>query len=256
MIRLHRPPWPSGPNEYMVILALDTTTDIGSVALLCNEVVRGYYVGNAEVPHGRRLPGDVTRLLERQNVSIKDIDLYAVATGPGALTGLRVGIATVQGLAMANSKRVVAVSALNALALAARMSHSVPDVDSVGVLMDAHRGEVFSGLFGGIGDRGREAYGETLESPSVGTIQETLMRWRSLVEPGRLWLVGSGALASRGRTDIVESDRFIEPTPLIAPALGMIAAKKVTTALDPGQVKPLYIRPPDAVLARNRLSKK
>ena len=55
------------------------------------------------------------------------------------------------------------------------------------------------------------------------------------------------------RIIIVESDRFIEPTPLIAPALGMIAAKKVTTALDPGQVKPLYIRPPDAVLARNRL---
>ena len=240
----------------MVILALDTTTDIGSVALLCDEVVRDHYVGNAEVPHGRRLPGDVTRLLERQNISIKDIDLYAVATGPGALTGLRVGIATVQGLAIANGKRVVAVSALNALALAARMSHSVLDGDSVGVLMDARRGEVFSSLFGGIGDSDREAYGEILESPAVGTIEETLMRWRSLVEPGRLWLVGDGALASRARTNIVNSDRFITPTPLIAPALGMIAAKKVATAIEPGQVKPLYVRPPDAVLARNRLQKK
>ena len=55
---------------------------------------------------------------------------------------------------------------------------------------------------------------------------------------------------------MVGLDRFIAPTPLIAPALGMIAEKNVTTAVDPGQVKPLYIRPPDAVLARNRLQKK
>lgn len=240
----------------MVILALDTTTDTGSVALLCNGVVLDHYIGNAETPHGRRLPGDVLRLLERQKISIKEIDLYAVAIGPGALTGLRVGIATVQGLAMANGKRVIAVSALDALALAARTSHSVPDGDSVGVLMDARRGEVFSSLFGGINDDSREVYGEILESPSVGTIEETLTRWRSLVELGHLWLAGNGALASRGRTNMVDLDRFIAPTPLIAPALGMIAEKNVTTAVDPGQVKPLYIRPPDAVLARHRLQKK
>jgi len=72
--------------------------------------------GDPAHTHGQRLPGELMRLLDQAGVRIEDVDLFAVAAGPGSFTGLRVGIATVQGLAMARRRRVVAGSTLDALA--------------------------------------------------------------------------------------------------------------------------------------------
>src|SRR5688572_25275652 len=99
----------------MLVLALDTTTRQGSVALTRDGVVLATYPGDAAVTHGVRLPGDLVRLLDAQTLRIADVDLFAVAAGPGSFTGLRIGIATMQGLALANSKPLVGISALDAI---------------------------------------------------------------------------------------------------------------------------------------------
>ncbi len=236
----------------MVILALDTTTAAGSVAVVCDGTVRGQLIGDPEVSHGRRLPGDVLRLLARGRLSIQDIDLYAVATGPGALTGLRVGIATIQGLALANGRQVVSVSALEALALGARTSRSIPADDAIGVLMEARRGEVFSALFGRFDGGNPAMHVEVLEEPSVGRAPAVLARWRCITDPRHLWLVGDGATPARHAMSALDEDRLIEPVPRVAPALGILAAARVAEAVPPHLVRPLYVRPPDAVLARAR----
>ena len=57
-----------------------------------------------------RLPGELAALLERESVALREIDCFAVATGPGSFTGLRVGIATMQGLAMATGKPSLEIS--------------------------------------------------------------------------------------------------------------------------------------------------
>ena len=99
----------------MVVLALDTTTRRGSVALARDGAVVDARAGDSAVTHGQRLPGDLMRLLDGHNLRVGDIDLFAVAAGPGSFTGLRIGIATMQGLALANGKDVVGISALDAL---------------------------------------------------------------------------------------------------------------------------------------------
>src|SRR5262245_20183821 len=99
----------------MFVLALDTTTRRGSVALARDGAVIGVTSGDPAITHGQRLPADLLRLLERHTLSVRDIDLFAVAAGPGSFTGLRIGIATMQGLALANGKPIVGVSALDAL---------------------------------------------------------------------------------------------------------------------------------------------
>src|SRR5215217_874051 len=100
----------------MLVLALDTTTRAGSVALVDDDRVVDERTGDASRTHAERLPADVLTLLDAHQLSIAQVDVFAVASGPGSFTGLRVGIATIQGLAFVARRRIVSVSALEALA--------------------------------------------------------------------------------------------------------------------------------------------
>src|SRR5262245_51166335 len=110
----------------MRVLALDSTTRDGSVALVTSREnagsmpAREFAVvdsrGDGSRSYAERLPGDLVALLEAQKLSLADVFAFAVASGPGSFTGLRVGIATMQGLAFAAARPLIAVSALDALA--------------------------------------------------------------------------------------------------------------------------------------------
>src|SRR5262245_2462620 len=128
----------------MHVLALDTTTRAGSVAIVVDDRVLIEEMGDPSKSHAERLPEDVLRALAASGLSTAAIDVFAVASGPGSFTGLRIGIATIQGLALVHGKRVVPVSALRALAEigAAQLAEGA----IVGAWMDAYRRDVFSAL--------------------------------------------------------------------------------------------------------------
>src|SRR4051794_35602956 len=135
----------------MRALALDTTTPAGSVAIVAAVAAAGEpraiagRCGDPSRPPAGRFPRAVVALLGECGLTLRDVDLLAVASGPGSFTGLRVGIATIQGLAFVTGGRVVGVSALDALAQQASVAAAPGAL--VGAWMDAHRGEVFSGLY-------------------------------------------------------------------------------------------------------------
>src|SRR5687767_15154980 len=104
----------------MRVVALDTTARAGSLALAIDGVIVEDMRGDASRTHGERLPQDILDLLARHQLRIADVDVYGLVTGPGSFTGLRVGIATVQGLASATGRNVVAVSTFDVLAHIAR----------------------------------------------------------------------------------------------------------------------------------------
>jgi hypothetical protein len=85
----------------MIVLALDTTSQAGSAALLRDSVVLQEVTGDLAVTQVQRLPMQLARLLEEAGVALAEVDLLAVSVGPGSFTGLRVGIAAMQGLAVA-----------------------------------------------------------------------------------------------------------------------------------------------------------
>ncbi|MEZ5288781.1 MAG: tRNA (adenosine(37)-N6)-threonylcarbamoyltransferase complex dimerization subunit type 1 TsaB [Vicinamibacterales bacterium] len=103
----------------MLILALDTTTRAGSAALLDDDRVLVVHPGARDATHGERLPGELARVLDDARVPLASVGLLAVAAGPGGFTGIRIGLAAMQGLSMAIDRPVVGVSALDAMALAA-----------------------------------------------------------------------------------------------------------------------------------------
>ena len=133
----------------MIILALDTTTRAGSVALMSADTLLGWSSGDPDRTHGERLPGDLLRLLATHGTSLHDVDLFAVCAGPGSFTGLRVGLATVQGLALATGRRVVPIPTLEALAHAG-LEHQPSGGQRPALIvpwMDAHRREVFAAVY-------------------------------------------------------------------------------------------------------------
>src|SRR5215203_87759 len=133
----------------MLILALDTSSAAGSAAVARDGAVIVERSGDSSRKHAERLPRELMDVLEAAGATIRDVDLFAVCTGPGSYTGLRVGIATMQGLALAQHKRVVAVSAFDAFAsLRPPSSDLRPRPSNLhAVWIDAGRGEVFASLY-------------------------------------------------------------------------------------------------------------
>src|SRR6058998_3716690 len=168
----------------MRVLALDTTTPAGSVALIEDDRVEDERRGDAARTHAERLPGE--------RLSASDIDLFAVASGPGSFTGLRIGIATIQGLAFVHRRPVVGVSALDALAWAASAGAKAGTL--VAGWMDAHRGEVFSALYR-VTDAAPLALDRLVEidAVAVGDPAATLARWAARGSAETPVFVGDGA---------------------------------------------------------------
>jgi tRNA threonylcarbamoyladenosine biosynthesis protein TsaB len=237
----------------MRVLALDSTTRAGSVALFVDEghgVTIVECAGDPSRTHAERLPADLLALLAGHHLTAREIDLFAVASGPGLFTGLRVGIATMQGLALVCGRPLMAISALDALAQLA--SRDAADGSLVGAWMNAHRRDVFSALFlvrdAPVFDPRRLA---AREGPSVGDPGVTLQRWLQR-EGAPVSIAGDGA--ELYRTTIIEripAALVRDPSPLAA-ALALIAAERYRRGErgSAAAVQPLYVRRPDAELAK------
>src|SRR5450755_2128655 len=100
----------------MLILAVDTSTRTGSAALLRDSEVLSEISGYEETPYSTRLFRDVALLQERANLRLDQIDVFAVAAGPGSFTGLRVGLTAVKAWAEVHGKPIAAISGLEAIA--------------------------------------------------------------------------------------------------------------------------------------------
>jgi tRNA threonylcarbamoyladenosine biosynthesis protein TsaB len=224
----------------MIVLSLDTTTRTGSAAVVRDGDVLHEAAGDPARSQGERLPGDLMRVLNGAGVPIGDVDLFAVAAGPGSFTGLRVGIATMQALAMSAGRTIVPVSVLDALAASCEWS------GPVAAWMDAQRGQVFGALYAA----GTRAL---LAKPTAQPPAATLESWRTLVDLAAVTYIGDGAVRYGDvlREVAGNSVRVIEP-PLLAGVIGRMAAADPSRAVLPHAVEPVYVRAPDAELARAR----
>jgi tRNA threonylcarbamoyladenosine biosynthesis protein TsaB len=228
-------------SRHVLVLALDTTTRSGSAAVVDNGSLLSEIVGDESLTHGERLPRDLMRVLEAAAVRLEAVDLLAVAAGPGSFTGLRVGIAAMQGLAMSIGRKIVPVSALEALA-AAGCNRRAP----IAAWMDAQRGEVFATLYDATGTH-------VLHAPSSLSPARTLESWHPSMPASGIRFIGTGAT----RYEAAIRERFgagahVLPSPPLAAIIGRIAGDAPARAVLPHAVVPIYIRRSDAEIARSR----
>ncbi len=234
----------------MLILALDTTTRAGSVAVANDDEVLAVQAGDATRTHGERLPGEIDAVLATAGRDRSALDLLVVASGPGAFTGLRIGLAAMQGLAMTLGKPIIGVSALDALAWTVLGRRGESD-QVVATWVDAQRGEVFSAVYSP-----SPLGGFAGAQPEVGT-PDAILADAAFDRAASIVFVGDGA---RRYANIVASasDRWSVSgeEPLLAPALAWIGRRRAAEghATTPHALQPLYVRRPDAEIERDRLS--
>jgi tRNA threonylcarbamoyladenosine biosynthesis protein TsaB len=126
----------------MLILAIDTSTRAGSIALLRDRQVLAEVASREDTPYSTRLFRDLEVLQSRAQFRMDQIDVFAVAAGPGSFTGLRVGLAAVKGWAEVHQKRVAAISGLEAIAAQANANDEL-----LSPFLDARRGHVFGSTY-------------------------------------------------------------------------------------------------------------
>jgi len=126
----------------MKILAVDTSTASGSIALVDDSGTFGEWTIQSDMTHNRRLLRNVDFLLKETGFCLDQLDGFCVTTGPGSFTGIRIGLTTVKTLAWSLGKLYVGISSLDALAAPLSFA-TVP----VCALINAHKNEVYSAMF-------------------------------------------------------------------------------------------------------------
>jgi len=127
----------------MLILAVDTTTFAGSVALLKKKNLLTEVNLESPLTHSEKLLPAIHFVLQANRLDIKDIEGFALAVGPGSFTGIRIGLSTIKSFAYASEKPIAPVSTLKALALKLQY----PKNRLVSPLLDAKKGEIYAALF-------------------------------------------------------------------------------------------------------------
>jgi tRNA threonylcarbamoyladenosine biosynthesis protein TsaB len=134
----------------MLILAIDTSTRAGSIALLRDSEVLAEISAREDTPYSTRLFRDLGTLQSKAQFCMNQVDVFAVAAGPGSFTGLRVGLTAVKAWAEVHGKPIAAVSGLEAIAVQGDASHAM-----VNPFLDARKGHVFGSTYRrGIGQPG------------------------------------------------------------------------------------------------------
>lgn len=241
-------------DRRMYLLAVESSTAIASAALIDDAGATRCVRLTERHAHAEQLMGAVDRLLREQGLSVRDLAGFAVGVGPGAFVGLRVGIATVMGLALGAGKTVVPVSTLEAMAvrgLAARSSVIVPSMTGPALIcpmLDARRGQIYAACYradGGPLDlmrRGDEQlvepaeFLETVEGPAL-FFGDGAQQYRRLIEER---LGGAAYFAAAPLTDSQPGD-LLGPD---ASAVASLALKRWGEggACDPASLLPVYYR--------------
>jgi len=207
----------------MTVLAVDTTSEFGSLALARDGGVIEAVAVHSANGFGHVIFQEILALLDRHGMTLAGIDGYAAASGPGSFTGVRVGLTAVKGLAEAHGKRVVPVSNLRALASAGAGPLRAP-------LIDARRGEIYGAV-----------YDEALQ-PVVGEMVAPLPRLLEAIGDRRVTFVATDFSAFPDVSPQITASREL------AAAVAAVAARMFAEglALVPEQADANYVRRSDA----------
>lgn len=231
-------------EEAPLILAVDTASSCSSVALTKGNVHDGTLLAslslNSKLTHSRRLLSGIDWLLQENGVQLADVDGLGVGLGPGSFTGLRIGMATMKGLATAMDKPLLGVSTLDGLAFSC--SGSAP----LCALLDARKQEVYRRWYV------KDAKGVYRENGPIAALSPDAFA-AEISEDCQL--VGDGVFAlGQDFPETVEKYITVAPIPLHyinAASIGFLCCEQLqkNDIMDLESAVPLYVRASDAELS-------
>lgn len=225
----------------MLICSVDSSATPASVCLLEDDKIIAEYYLNTGFTHSQTLMAMMESVLKISGKSADDIDLYAVNSGPGSFTGVRIGVSAVKGMAYALDKPCVEISTLESMAYNFLGSHAI-----VCACMDARRRQVYHGLFRVDGEKV-----ERLCDDTAIAVDDLLS---GLPDHEEIILVGDGAELMAQSTD--------DPMIILAPpnlryqrasSVALAAVEKYNRGeiVSPAALMPRYLRLSQAERERN-----
>jgi len=210
----------------MIVLAFDTALAACSAAVYDSRQDRVLSARHALMAqgHAEALPGMIAGVMGEAGFAMSAIDRIAVTRGPGTFTGVRIGLATARGLALALERPAVGIGTLEALAAAVAAGGDRPVVS----IIDARRGEVYMQSFA--------ADGTPRDEPRLASIEDAAGQI-----PENACLVGTGA----GLPAIAASGARPAEAPAL-PEAARFVRRAATMPPDAALLEPLYLRAPDA----------
>lgn len=220
------------------MLALHTSDAVGSVAVARGGTVTGHEFVSA----GQAAPivlHEVLAALGQAGVTLADCDAVAVTLGPGSFTGIRIGLATVQGLAAARHWPVHTTDSLSAFAAACAPGDWIR-----GVIFDARRGEVYAALYDGTAPGPR-----WLLEPFCAPVADAAGRLALAAAARPMMLAGSGAALVQACAPLATAS-LDQPVMPVSVALARLALTGACRRSEPRGLEPVYLRMSDAELQR------
>ena len=217
----------------MRILGFESSAKSASVAVCDENGLISQYFQNSGLTHSRTLLPMAEDMLKNLSLTLDDIDLIAVAQGPGSFTGIRIGVSAVKGLAWAANKPVCGVSTLLAMAY---NGTAYPEGSLICCVMDAKRGQFYNALFvikGGIPVRLCED-----RAIGVGKLVEDIENTEKSV-----FIIGDGALMCYNSVENLKVNAVLPPEPLrYQSAWGVCMAAKDEPWQSVHELLPVYLR--------------
>ena len=234
---------------HVLILALDTSSPTGSVAVLEDCRLLAVVSTTTDETYSSRIFRQLEFLLNELHLRLDQFDLFAVNAGPGSFTGLRVGLTTSKAWAESFGKPVVRVSGLEAVAAQAASS-----ADTIIPVIDARRGQLYAGLYRrGPGSGARELQLVRSAEDAVMTPEE-FVAWtnRSSMPPDAPFATPFTAFleAALSHAGSAIGREICEVSPVLAPIIGKLALLKASQGqgLDALRLDANYVRRSDAEL--------
>jgi tRNA threonylcarbamoyladenosine biosynthesis protein TsaB len=233
------------------ILAIDTSTTFGSVAIVADDGPIAEVVLSVPQGHCESILPMLQRLLSETGTRIGSPDAFAVSLGPGSFTALRIGLSTAKALSLSTGKPLVGVGTLDAVSynVAGLCTYICP-------IIDAKRREVFYSLF-----RDDEGQQEKLIEYSAGRPEQAVTEISSVLRDemaGSVAFVGDGVSLCRERIEREMETRSVFPAPGLgiprASSVGVLGLRlfRQNRVADVESLEPIYVRRSDAELRRQR----
>jgi len=195
----------------MNILAIDTSTEYLSLAVMKNGKISSRIHKKAAMAHSSILVPSIDKILKKSKLKIKDIDCFAISVGPGSFAGLRIGVTTVKALAYSLNKKIVAVPTLDVIAWNAKNFQGI-----ICPVLDARKNKVYSCIYKSDGHKIKRISRYMLllmeELEKKLKLYDKIYRLGDMVE-GKKWHPKAEVLA-RLAVDEIKMKKFVKPEDL------------------------------------------
>ena len=219
----------------MLVLSVDSSSATATCALVKDDQILGEINLNSKREHSVIIMDLIDEILKRYNLTIKDVDAFAISEGPGSFTGLRIGMATIKGMAFSTNKPCISISTLDTLA------YNVVNFDGIICpIIDALRDNVYTNLY------------KNIDGKLTAISEGTCLSLTELIEDlnkrnEKVIFVGDGVTKHKNRLTKEVSNAIFAPLNCLYPkasSLGELALDKLNQGITSplNEFAPIYLR--------------